>query len=83
MKETIFKKCEMQEVDFTNTTISKSIFEDCDLSKTIFNNTDLQNVDFRTSYNFEIDPETNNIKQAKFTLQNIHGLLSKHNITIE
>lgn len=83
LPKTHFIKSKLQEVDFTQCDLSSAIFEDCDLLQATFDNTDLRKVDFRSSYNFVIDPEKNRIKDAKFSLATISGLLAKYNIKIE
>jgi len=83
IKNTTFQNCKLEEVEFVEANLSNSIFQDCDLSQAIFENTILEKADLSTSYNFTIDPETNQIKKAKFSRQNIIGLLDKYNITIE
>ncbi|WP_306456210.1 pentapeptide repeat-containing protein [Winogradskyella undariae] len=83
LSKTSFKKTKLQEVDFTECDLSSSAFDDCDLQNVIFKNTNLQNADFRSSSNFTIDPENNQIKGAKFTLETVLGLLTKYNIKIE
>ena len=60
-----------------------TIFENCDLAKATFDNTIIEKADFRTSYNYSIDPEINHIKRAKFSLSGIHGLLDKYGLEIE
>ena len=55
----------------------------CDLQLTLFMNTKLEGVNFRTSFNYSIDPELNRIKKAKFSLHSIAGLLDKNDIEIE
>jgi len=83
LKNTTFKNCNLQETDFTESDISNSKLDNCDLKRTIFYNTNLENVDFRSSYNYSINPEINTIKNAKFSLTGIAGLLEKYNISIE
>ena len=51
--------------------------------RAIFNDTQLAGTDFRTAYNYSIDPEFNPMKKAKFTTQGIVGLLDKYDIKIE
>lgn len=63
--------------------MSASVFDDCDLLNALFINTDLRTADFRTAYNFNIDPENNRMKGAKFNLNSVSGLLSKYQIKIE
>ncbi|MDP3181157.1 MAG: pentapeptide repeat-containing protein, partial [Bacteroidota bacterium] len=83
MKKTKFATCSMKEVDFSGTDLSISVFENCDLLGTVFKYTNLEKVDFRTAYNYGFDPEINKIKQARFSLSGIAGLLGKYNIEIE
>ena len=59
------------------------MFDNCDLARAIFANSILEKADFRTSYNFSIDPEINKIKKAKFSLTTVSGLLGKYDIEIE
>ena len=83
IKGTWFKNCNIQEVDFTETDLANSIFENCDLQKAIFDDSNLEKVDFRTAYNYSINPELNRIKKAKFSSLGIAGLLDKYSIIIE
>jgi len=83
LKNTRFENCILNEVDFTDTNLSGSTFKNCDFSGTMFGNTNLEKADFRTSVNFSINPETNRITKARFSTENITGLLDKYNIRIE
>ena len=83
VKKTRFIKSEITEVDFTETDLSNSIFEECDLRHTTFSKTNLEKADFRTSFNYSIDPEHNRIKKAKFSPAGLAGLLEKYDIEIE
>lgn len=83
IKQTIFNNCQLVEADFAETDLNQSTFTNCDLSGAIFENSKLEKVDFRTSWNFTINPELNNIKKAKFSKQNLSGLLCKYDIHIE
>lgn len=80
---TVFKNCSLQETDFSESDISNAVFDECNLQNAVFENTNLAHADLRTSYNFSIDPETNSIKKAKFSLPGVLGLLHKHDIDIE
>ncbi|MCC8144887.1 MAG: pentapeptide repeat-containing protein [Bacteroidales bacterium] len=73
----------MSEVDFNDCDLSKSKFINCDLSGAAFERTQLIQTDFRTAYNYTIDPEKNNIKKAVFSLSGVRGLLRKYDIKIE
>jgi len=51
--------------------------------RAIFSHTNLERADLRTSYNFTIDPEMNRIRKAKFSLNNLPGLLDKYELDIK
>jgi uncharacterized protein YjbI with pentapeptide repeats len=80
---TRFDSCQLEEVDFADAELTGAIFSDCDLKNAIFENTNLQKADFRTASSFQIDPDQNRLKGAKFSSQNLHGLLVKYQIIIE
>ena len=44
---------------------------------------DLEGVDFRSSFNYSIDPSLNRIKKARFAISGLPGLLDKFDIEIE
>ncbi len=82
-KKTVFKDCQLIETDFSECDVTSSTFDNCDLSGATFDATNLEKADFRTSFNYIIDPEINKIKKAKFALPEVLGLLSKYDIVIE
>ncbi|MFA5848998.1 MAG: pentapeptide repeat-containing protein [Bacteroidales bacterium] len=83
LKKARFDNCKMEEVEFAETDLTGSVFNNCDLVRAVFENTILEGCDLRTSFNFSINPEINRIVKAKFSHQNIAGLLYKYNLTIE
>ena len=83
IKKTNFFDTQLIEVDFTETNLTESVIKNCDLSRSIFNNTILERADLTSSIGFSIDPEVNKIKKARFSLQEVKGLLVKYNIIIE
>lgn len=83
LKKTRFKNCNLQEVDFTETDLSGALFDNCDLHRAQFDRTNLEKADFRTSFNYSLDPEINRIKKASFSKIGVIGLLDKYNIEIE
>ena len=83
MPKTKFDSCSMKEVSFIGTNLMNSSFDNCNLDNAVFNDTQLAGVDFRTAYNYKIDPEFNPMKKAKFSTQGIVGLLDKYDIKIE
>jgi hypothetical protein len=48
----------------------------------MFAQTNLRKADFRTSYNFTINPENNQITGAKFSMETLPGLLQQYKIEI-
>ncbi len=82
INKTQFIDCDLSEVDFTETELKESDFSGSTLSQTIFEKTNLSKSDFRTAENFRINPSENNIKKAKFSKENLAGLLADFDIII-
>jgi fluoroquinolone resistance protein len=83
LKKTEFKECTIKEANFSETDLTGSAFLRCDLLNTVFDRTILDGVDFRTAFNYCIDPVINRMKKAKFSYQGVKGLLYKYDIEIE
>lgn len=83
LKTSLFKNSQLHQVDFTNSNLKKVIFKNCDLKNASFQNSKLEQADFRTAKNFIIDPESNSLQKAKFSKENVIGLLTKYKIVIE
>lgn len=83
IRKTLFKNCQLQETDFAEADLTEVVFDNCDLLLASFDRTQLGKADFRTAYNYTIDPENNTIKKAKFAIWGIPGLLHKYDIVIE
>ena len=83
IKKTIFRNCQLREIDFSESNLTYVVFDNCDLAQAIFINTVLDKADFRTAYNYSIDPESNRLKKTKFSILGISGLLDKYDIVIE
>ena len=82
LKSQKFDTCKLIEVDFTETDLSNSVFVDCHLDGAIFDRTNLEKSDLRQARNFNIDPEKNRIKKARFSKENVLGLLRSYDIAI-
>lgn len=78
-----FIQCNLQEVDFSDTDLSSAIFDQCDLLRTVFYNTNLENADLTSAYHFLIDPRINQLKNARFSRDNIEGLVAPFGVLIE
>nr|WP_284039982.1 pentapeptide repeat-containing protein [Sphingobacterium sp. lm-10] len=83
LKKTLFERCSVKEVDFSNADLSGSVFKDCDLQLANFSGANLEKADLRTARNFSIDPSDSKIKNAKFSVMNLEGLLDRHKIIID
>ena len=83
LKRTRFKDCNLSGADFTETNLSHSLFLNCNLKNTIFERSILEHVDFTSSFNFSINPEANKISKAKFSKENLIGLLDKYQIVLK
>jgi uncharacterized protein YjbI with pentapeptide repeats len=83
IKGTVFKKCQLREADFGDCDLTAAVFAECDLDRAIFDHSILEKADFRTAYNFSIDPEINRIKKAKFASSGLAGLLGKYDLDVE
>ena len=82
LRKTVFQTCEIHQTDFSNADLTGAVFDQCNLDKTTFEDTILEKADFRTAYNYAIDPERNRLKKARFALPAVVGLLAKYDIQI-
>lgn len=82
LKKTSFVDCSLKEVDFTEADLSRTDFSGSDLLMTVFDQSILVHADFRTAKNYSIDPDMNRISKTKFAIDNLAGLLEKHDIVI-
>ena len=82
MKRTSFTNCSCIAVDFMSTDLTEVIFDNCDLYKSEFNKAIANKSDFRTSYNYTINPEKTKLKKALFSLKNVKGLLANYEIIV-
>ena len=82
MPKTVIGDSSLKEVNFADCDLTKAVFSNCNLQGTVFESTILKEADFRTAYNFAIDPEKNMMKNAKFSTDGLVGLLQKYDIKI-
>jgi len=82
LKNCSFLNSQMDEVDFAEADLSKTSLHNCDLSHALFDGTNLEKADLSSSYNFTIDPDRNKITKAKFSSDQLIGLLQKHDIIV-
>ncbi|RYY32507.1 MAG: pentapeptide repeat-containing protein, partial [Sphingobacteriaceae bacterium] len=82
-KGATFTNCSMIETDLTEADLTDVKFINCNLHRAAFSYTQLKNADLRSSYNYTINPDENNIKKARFSVHGLPGLLSKYDIRID
>ena len=83
IKGTSFTNCSLIAVDFMNADLTEVIFDCCDLYRSEFAKAIANKANFKTSFNYTIDPEKTKIKKAVFALEGIKGLLFKHDIIVK
>lgn len=82
MESTVFDGCVIRECIFGDANLTSATFDDCDLEGTLFHNTKLEKADFSSAKNYAINPVTNSIKGAKFTLPEAVSLLRAFGIDL-
>jgi uncharacterized protein YjbI with pentapeptide repeats len=82
IKGTSFTNCSLIAIDFMSTDLTEVLFENCDLYRSEFAKAIANKANFKTSYNYTIDPTKTKIKKAIFSLDGLKGLLYKHEIMI-
>jgi fluoroquinolone resistance protein len=82
LKKTVFTKSSLRELDLTGADLTQAVFDQCDLDKTLFDQTVLHKADLRTSFNFQIDPDNNQVKKMKIAVNGLPGLLGKYDLDI-
>lgn len=82
LKGTSFLDCSLREVDFSEANLTAAVFQKSDLTGARFSNTILEKADFRNAKNVSIDPEYNKMKKAKFSYDQLDGLLHKYQLDI-
>jgi len=83
LKHMHFKNCNLQETDFSEADLTGTFFDTCDLLQATFFHTNLEQANFTSAFNYSINPETNRLRKAKFSLHGVVGLLDTYGIEIE
>ncbi|MDT0688397.1 pentapeptide repeat-containing protein [Salegentibacter sp. F188] len=82
IKKIQFLNSKLEQVEFSGADLTGANFAGANLSNASFRNSILEGADFRKSDNISLDPEHNRLKNAKFSLENLPGLLSKYALKI-
>ena len=83
LRRSTFMNSRLIESDFTGADLQEVAFKDCDLNRSIFERTDLRKADFSTARNYQISPEDNRLRGAKFSPDGLAGLLTDYGIVVE
>lgn len=83
LEQTTFKNSKLHEIIYSECNLKNSIFDGCDLFRTTFEHSILEGADFRTSFNYSINPDNNRIKKALFSRDGVVGLLDQYDIIVE
>ncbi|MCC3154198.1 pentapeptide repeat-containing protein [Hymenobacter sp. BT770] len=83
MPATRFVRCALDEADFADADLSAAVFQDCSLAGAVFQKTQLVGADFTSATGFIIDPESNQLRGARFTLHGLLGVVAKYELVIE
>lgn len=75
LKQTRFIRSIIRESRFIETILQEADFEDSDLEQTLFHQCDLEKANFSDAKNYSINPLTNKIKGAMFSLPEAVSLL--------
>jgi len=82
MKKSRFLKCEITECYFQESNLEEVSFDDSLFRDTMFHKTRLRDASFINSSGYAINPVTNDIRNAKFTVPDVLGLLGGFGIEI-
>ena len=82
MSEVVMHGCKLHEVDFREAIMMHSDLSGSDLLGSFFQATDLKKANFLDAYNYSINPLTNKIKQAKFSMPDAINLLESFEVEI-
>lgn len=82
LKKMIFENCSLRETVFTRANLTGADFKGSDLTRAVFLHTVLDKADLSSACGFVIDPDANSLRQTRFSLYGLPGLLEKYNIRV-
>jgi fluoroquinolone resistance protein len=83
LQKCTMNKCLAKNVDFREADLSEADLSHTDFSESLFGQTNLIGADFRHAVNYTIDPGSNQIRKAKFTMPEATSLLYCMDIQLE
>lgn len=82
LKGTTFRNCSLIAVDFMKTDLTEVLFDSCDLYRSEFDLAIANKANFKTSFNYTINPEKTKLKKAVFALEGVKGLLANYGVIV-
>jgi len=74
-KKSVVVKCSITDSDFANADFQSADFGGTEFSGCVFHQVDLKKADFSEARGYEINPQTNDVRRAVFSLPHAVGLL--------
>ncbi|HPE89087.1 MAG TPA: pentapeptide repeat-containing protein [Spirochaetia bacterium] len=82
-KKSVMTKCVVKDSDFADADFQAADFTDTEFSGCVFHNVDLRKADFYGASGYEINPRTNDVRRAVFSMPHAIGLLCGLDIKIK
>jgi len=82
LQQAVFQNCSLRGIDFCEAVMKGARFSGSDLMDAKFDHTDVEKADFRMAINYQINPASNKIKGANFSLDGLPGLLAAYQIKV-
>lgn len=82
-RKSILTACSIKDSDFVNADFQAADFSGSEFSGCVFHNVNLKKTDFTGAYGYEINPQTNDVRRATFSMPHVVGLLSGLDILIK
>jgi fluoroquinolone resistance protein len=83
MKGARFIGCRIDECDFENAFLVEARFDDSVFSRTMFHNCNLEKASFLEAKGYQIDPRSNNVKKATFSVPDVLSLIECFGVSIK
>ncbi len=83
MKRVHFHGCKIDECDFENTFLVEAEFNDSVFRETLFHNCNLERASFFEAKGYNLDPRSNNVKKAVFSVPDVLSLVECFGIVIK
>jgi len=77
------ERCVAERVDFGGADLTDAVLRETDFSAATFDDTTLTGADFRGAHGYVIDPRTNRVARAKFSMPDAVGLLLALGVVID